>query len=409
MPRCTPKIPLVARTRLTVRELAVHAGLEEDDALLMLWDVGINVASPEDVLRGRVLATARTALGIPKARELRSLSYLARLADLTETEAKDRLTAAGLRLIEGDRIPRGSFSHARKILGIAAFTLAGLATDDKLRHIPPDLSAFDLPLIGKIEDMLYLSAEDIESIHWILVEEFAGYNDPISPPGVRDPTLLEGAVFRPRTSLGDELKYPTVPMSAAALLHSLVLNHTFHNGNKRTGLVSSLVFLERNHYLLESDEFELFQFVLKVAKHDLCDHFDGPFGADREVAAISEWFFEHIRPVQTGDHRLQFRDLRRILNHYQCRIQLLPGSRVLITRVVSREGWFLRRGRRLQSHNFYAGEGRDVELNTLQRIRRDLWLDEVHGVDSHTFYGSEPGITEFIAKYRMTLQRLAKW
>ena len=31
MPRCTPKIPLVARTRLTVRELAVHAGLEEDE------------------------------------------------------------------------------------------------------------------------------------------------------------------------------------------------------------------------------------------------------------------------------------------------------------------------------------------------------------------------------------------
>jgi death-on-curing family protein len=392
-----------------VRELAVHAGLEEDDALLMLWDVGINVASPSEVLRGRVLATARTALGIPKARELRSLSYLARLANLTEAEAKTCLSSAGLRLIEGDRIPRGSFSHARKILGIAAFTLAGLATDEKLILEPPDLTAFELPLIGRIQDMLYLGAADVENIHWILVEEFSEHNDPISPPGVRDHSLLEGAVFRPQTSLGDDLKYPTVPMSAAALLHSLVLDHAFYNGNKRTGLVSSLVFLEKNHCLLESDEFELFQFVLKVAKHDLCDHFDGPFGADREVATISEWFFEHTRPVQTGDRRLQFRDLRRILNHYQCHIQLLPGSRVLITRIISREGWFLRRGRRLQSHNFYAGEGRDVEVNTLQRIRRDLWLDEQHGVDSLAFYGSEPGITEFIAKYRMTLQRLAKW
>ncbi len=392
-----------------MRELAKRAGLEDDDALLMLWDVGINAASPADVLRGRDYTTARTALGIPKARELRSVSYLARLANLSDAEAKERLMDAGLGIIEGDRVPRGCFSRARKILGITAFTLAGMAVDESLDVQPPPADAFELPITGIAQPLHWLSAEDVESIHWVLVGEFAETSDPISPPGVHDQNLLEGAVFRPQTSLGDRIKYPTASMSAAALLHSLVLDHPFFNGNKRTGLVASLVFLQRNNYLLEAEEFELFQFVLKVAKHDVSEHFDGPFGADREVAAIAEWFEDHIRAVQTGDRILKFHDLRRILGHRECTIQVLPGNRVLITRTVPREGWFLRRGRRLQSHNFYGGEGRDVQVSTVRKIRHELWLDEEHGFDSRAFYGEQSGVNEFIAKYRMTLRRLAKW
>jgi hypothetical protein len=47
-------------------------------------------------------------------------------------------------------------------------------------------------------------------------------------------------------------------------------------------------------------------------------------------------------------------------------------------------------------------------LNTIRKIRRDLWLDEDHGVDSSRFYEARPGIDEFIAMYRKTLRRLAR-
>ena len=45
--------------------------------------------------------------------------------------------------------------------------------------------------------------------------------------------------MRPQTGLGTIDKYPTIEQKAAALLHSLIKNHAFHNGNKRTALVAA--------------------------------------------------------------------------------------------------------------------------------------------------------------------------
>ena len=56
------------------------------------------------------------------------------------------------------------------------------------------------------------------------------------PIPLRDVGLLGSAVARPRTTvLGDEA-YPTLWHKAAALLHSLVNNHTLVDGNKRARL-----------------------------------------------------------------------------------------------------------------------------------------------------------------------------
>jgi hypothetical protein len=62
----------------------------------------------------------------------------------------------------------------------------------------------------------------------------------------------------------------------------------------------------------------------------------------------------------------------------------------------------------MQCHIYYAGEGREVEPNTIQKVRQDLELDETHGYDSEIFYKREERIPEFINKYRRILERLAK-
>src|ERR1700741_1391270 len=92
-----------------------------------------------------------------------------------------------------------------------------------------------------------LSADDILALHYQLVDFFKKTEDPIDPAGPRDLNLLASAVGRPQTSLGHEEKYPTLLLKAAALFHSLVKNHAFHNGNKRTGLMATLTFLDRNN------------------------------------------------------------------------------------------------------------------------------------------------------------------
>ncbi|MHC4418145.1 MAG: hypothetical protein ACYSU6_06110, partial [Planctomycetota bacterium] len=58
----------------------------------------------------------------------------------------------------------------------------------------------------------------------------------------------------------------------------------------------------------------------------------------------------------------------------------------------------------------YSGEGEDVPITSIQKIRKDLHLNDRHGVDSRAFYDKEPMMaTDFIARYRKTLTRLAKF
>ena len=91
-----------------------------------------------------------------------------------------------------------------------------------------------------------LTTADLTTIHERLVEDFASTRDPISPPGVRSIALLEPAVGRQHTGLGETLKYPRPIENAATLAYGICCHHAFHNGNKRTALVAMLVHLDRN-------------------------------------------------------------------------------------------------------------------------------------------------------------------
>ncbi len=56
----------------------------------------------------------------------------------------------------------------------------------------------------------------------------------------------------------------------------------------------------------------------------------------------------------------------------------------------------------------YEGDGREVDAETIHRVRKELQLDATHGCDSDIFYNRGPRIPEFINKYRQVLKRLAK-
>jgi death-on-curing protein len=60
--------------------------------------------------------------------------------------------------------------------------------------------------------------------------------------GVLSYELLDSAAHRPFATFDKEFLYQTGLEQSAALLESLVLNHAFEDGNKRTALVSCFVF-----------------------------------------------------------------------------------------------------------------------------------------------------------------------
>jgi death-on-curing family protein len=227
--------------------------------------------------------------------------------------------------------------------------------------------------------------------------------------GPRDEGLLESAVCRQHTSLGEELKYPTIEMAAAALLHSIVNDHPFYDGNKRTGLVSMLVLLDENGIMLESSENDLFKLALRLAQHQVVP--TGGNLSDREALWIAEWIRDRSRNVEKGERPIQWRRLRLVLRGFGSQLEVGRGNRITVTRTVQEKGRFGRkRLRQLVTRPKYTDDGREASIGVVKRIRRDLWLDDEHGVDSVLFYRTGgPFPSEFIAKYRKTLRRFARF
>lgn len=86
---------------------------------------------------------------------------------------------------------------------------------------------------------------------------------------VRDVGLLDAAVARPRSSAFGTDAYPTLPLKAAALLHSVVRNHALADGNKRLAWLATVVFCELNGLTISLNDDEAFALVMSAAAGDL--------------------------------------------------------------------------------------------------------------------------------------------
>jgi len=106
---------------------------------------------------------------------------------------------------------------------------------------------------------VFLTTEHVLAIHRRMIEEFGG------DPEVRDFGLLESAVGLPAATFGGAFLHDGLPAMAAACLFHLCKNHPFVDGNKRTALVASEVFLELNGLRLSATNRELLGLTLKVA------------------------------------------------------------------------------------------------------------------------------------------------
>ncbi|HEX5541845.1 MAG TPA: type II toxin-antitoxin system death-on-curing family toxin [Micromonospora sp.] len=89
---------------------------------------------------------------------------------------------------------------------------------------------------------------------------------------LRDFGLLDAAIGRPQASMFGADAYPDVGTKAAALMHSIIANPPFVDGNKRTGLTAGLAFLELNRVgAVEIDQDAAYELTINVASHKISD------------------------------------------------------------------------------------------------------------------------------------------
>lgn len=94
-----------------------------------------------------------------------------------------------------------------------------------------------------------ISIKETEIIHNILIDKFGGSK------GIRDLGLLESALARPFATFDNQELYPETIEKAAAILESIVINHPFIDGNKRTAYtLMRLILLENELDIVASLE-----------------------------------------------------------------------------------------------------------------------------------------------------------
>ncbi len=111
-----------------------------------------------------------------------------------------------------------------------------------------------------LEDLLFLDVDDVLEIHATQLETYGG------SAGLRDRGLLESALAQPQASFGGQLVHDGLFAMAAAYLFHVVSNHPFVDGNKRTGMLAAIVFLDVNGIAIDHPSEDLYELTMGVAE-----------------------------------------------------------------------------------------------------------------------------------------------
>ena len=114
--------------------------------------------------------------------------------------------------------------------------------------------------------------EEVIAIHDVLLRETGG------APGLRDMGALESALMRPQLGY-----YDGIIEEAAAMMESLVMNHSFVDGNKRVGLGATDAFLRLNGYFIDCDSLEAYEFFMQLFETN-----------SFRFAELQAWLEEHV-------------------------------------------------------------------------------------------------------------------
>lgn len=112
-------------------------------------------------------------------------------------------------------------------------------------------------------EIVFLTHQDVIQIHEDQIEQYGG------SPEVRDPGLLDSAIAAIESSFEGVFLHQSLPAMGAAYMYHLIQNHPFVDGNKRTGSMCALIFLNWNWAQLEVSVDELADMAFGIARGDL--------------------------------------------------------------------------------------------------------------------------------------------
>jgi death-on-curing protein len=129
----------------------------------------------------------------------------------------------------------------------------------------------------------HLQKRDILKINRRMIDIVGGTFMP--PDNLLKPSALDYLIEIVSADMFGKPLYPEIWDKAGVYCFNIIANHIFHDGNKRTGLESALLFLELNGFTLNASDDDLIAFATDVAS--------GKF----TLADTQQWFKDRLVPL----------------------------------------------------------------------------------------------------------------
>lgn len=258
--------------------------------------------------------------------------------------------------------------------------------------------------------------EDVLRAHFLIVDYFYGKQSGLGGIGPKSVDLLHSALYRPFTSLGGIEKWKTTFEKAATLVYGIITDHAFHDANKRTGLLTLLLFFHKTSRRPIINQKNLEDFAVEISDHKLDKYpryrkLKKEGCKDPEVIFIADHIERISRKIDRTHYSITYRELDTRLRKLGFKLDNPSGNYIDLIRTEQRKklfGW----GKTEQidvkiAQVGFPGWKKQVNAGAIKTIRKNAKLTAEDGFDSQSFYQGADPVQSLIDEYAGPLERLA--
>jgi death-on-curing family protein len=272
-----------------------------------------------------------------------------------------------------------------------------------------------------------LGIHDLLSAHFLIIDYFAEKKYGFGGVGPRDLDLLHSSLSRQFTGYGGAKKWNGIFENCATLMFGLIMNHPFHDANKRTALLAVLSLLHRKKQIITLQQKKLDSLVVAIAANDLQGYFSRETryqkslqlisrtnDADGVVRIIADFLRRNTRRRDDSVRTVTYSELNRALKRHGYELRNPNGGYINVVRVEpAKPARFLGLGGRPEREVYLAQVGfpgwkDQVHKSALKTVREATKLTTKNGCDTQVLFEDAEPLSSLISEYAEPLKRLAK-
>jgi len=257
-----------------------------------------------------------------------------------------------------------------------------------------------------------IGMDDVLRAHFLLIDYFTREGEGYGGVGPRDPDLLHSALSRQFTGFGQKKKWKSKHAMCATLFFGLIMDHPFHDCNKRTAFLVLLYHLLLLGRWPDTKQRDFETLAVRTADHRLSAYPAWHRFADKsdaEVRFIADYLKRNTRNIDKRYYTITYNDLQRILKGFGCRLNNPHANKIDVEQLVEQRRLLGKRKREFKrvGQIGFPGWTRQVGKGAINTVRSKTGLIPENGYDSKVFFKGVDPMPSLIDEFRGPLERLA--